>query len=98
MKYVMFTNEKTGLKLPVLASDTANHCDLQMGAGWIPTSAGFFDLKSFSTVGKSESLKMSPATGDDEVIKMVMAGMECIMFIIQDTETNREQLKIKGTK
>jgi hypothetical protein len=92
MKYVMFTHEKTGLKLPVLFSDYFNHCDIKSGIGWHPTSAGFFSVIGFKTYGKSDSLKMSPDIDDAEIIKLCLAGMEQMHFLNQDVESNKSRL------
>jgi len=93
MKYVMFTNAKTGLRIPVFSSDHTSHCDLRAGKGWVATSAGFYDLRSFTAVGKSESLKMTPHPDDSEICKITLAGMESMLFLVQDIEANLANLR-----
>ena len=93
MKYVMFTNAKTGLKVPVFSSDYAAHCDLRNGQGWFATSAGFFNIRDFSTTGKSESLKMEPHPDDAKICKLTLAGMESMLYLAQDTKANLDNLR-----
>lgn len=101
MKYVMFTNAKTGLRLPVLSAEYATHADLRMGIGWIPTSAGFVQLgghespttRLASCFRFSESLKLAPAEDDAQIIDIIIAGMESAIFLVQDTDENLRKLQ-----
>jgi hypothetical protein len=88
MKYVMFTHRKTGLKVPTFFSDHISHCDVKVGDEWVATSAGSFDLRTFQAVGKSSSLNMSPAPDDWEVCKLVICGVESMLYLAQNTKKN----------
>jgi hypothetical protein len=93
MKYVMFTHIKTGLKLPVFFADQFTHSEVQVEKGWVPTSAGHFSIMKFTTSGTSSSLKLQPVTDDAEVCKLVLAGMESMIYLAQDTEANLVHLR-----
>jgi hypothetical protein len=93
MKYVMFTNEKTGLRLPLFAADYVSHCDLQMGKGWVPTSAGFFSLAYQKIHGNSESLKLQPEKDDFDICLVVLGDMMSTIWLTQDATSNLERLK-----
>jgi hypothetical protein len=84
MKYVMFTNRKTGLRMPVFSSDSIPHCDISIGHDWVPTSAGFYDLKK--CVGYSSSLELKPAADDETICGCVVSGLESMIMLCQDPD------------
>lgn len=87
MKYVMFTNRKTGVRQPVLSSNFISHSDLRAGEEWVPTSAGFFDVLTMRASDESESLRLAPEADDTEIVKMALAGvLESMAFVSQDLE------------
>lgn len=92
MKYVMFTQEKSGIKIPILASNVISHADIQAGKGFIATSAGFFDIKTMRTCGRSESLDLHPEKDDSLIIQLVLASNEAVLIMFQDLELNKEKL------
>lgn len=84
MKYVVFEDVKTGLKMPVVFPDHITHSTIKI-EGANPISAGFCLVGTEEIVsignGGSESLNLSPAVGDRELIIAVLcnAGMYAFM-------------------
>jgi|GEM_PF-3043409 len=84
MKYVVFENMNTGLKMPVIFPDHITHSTIKIDDAK-PVSAGFCIVGTEEIVtigtGKSDSLNLSPATGDRELIIAVLcnAGMYAFM-------------------
>jgi hypothetical protein len=93
MKYVMFTQRKTGLKIPAFFSDHFVHSDVKVGKDWVPTSAGDFSMVNFTTFGESSSLKLKPVADDAEICKLTLAGMESMIYLAQDTKANLAHLR-----
>ncbi len=81
MKYIIFQQEKTGLKMPVIFPDHVTHASVKI-EGAHPVSAGFFKLKNVAIYKQpSESLKLSPKKGDRELLIFALmdAGMYAFM-------------------
>lgn len=89
----MFTNETTGLSLPVFCADMISHSSLSAGPGWFATSAGFFDLARMEASGESDSLHLKPCPTDQEILQLVISGLESIIFSYQDIFANLARVK-----
>jgi hypothetical protein len=94
MKYVMFTNVKTGQRLPVIFPDFLTHRDMRAGADWKPTSAGFFNGLTEKPYGKSETLKLRSREDDAELIIATLTNSNAIILFAQDEEGELEKLKV----
>jgi hypothetical protein len=89
MKYVMFTNIRTGLKLPSFFPDYFCHCDMvNKDINWVPTSAGDFCARTMKTFGYSDTLKLGPAADDAQVCALVLADLMSVIHFHQDPEAN----------
>lgn len=84
MKYIVFEQESTGLKMPVVFPDHVTHSQISI-EGTRPVSAGFClvgteELVTIGT-GKSDSLNLAPLAGDRELIVAALcnAGMYAFM-------------------
>ncbi len=100
MKYVMFTNYRTGVRVPVIFSDYLAHSEIGMESlVWEATSAGFVSVHNAHNArdicfGESKSLGLSFAPGDSSIILSELAGTAASMrFILQDPEANLAALK-----
>lgn len=98
MKYVMFTNRKVGASFPVLSSNHLTHSDMKAGPGMVPTSAGFFDIKTCRTFGESDSLGLKPAKTDAEVLMCVIGNMDSSIMLPQDFDKNLEAVREADNK
>lgn len=93
MKYVMFTNKKSGFKLPVLFAEMFTHASASMGNEWVATSAGFINSFSLRVSGASESLQLKPAPDDQDIISAIITGYDAMVLALQDPETNLAKMQ-----
>ena len=94
MKYVMFTHVKMGLRLSVLFAEVMTHADIKPPTpDWVATSAGFFSSAHAKVHGCSTSLGLTPLEVDGETCMLVVGGLESMMYALQDTAANLEQLQ-----
>lgn len=93
MKYVIFTNIKTGLSLPVFCANFLTHADLSAGPGFLATSAGFFDTKTCRAFGESDSLELKSRKGDADICLCILGKQESQIFLVQDTEENLDRVE-----
>ena len=88
MKYIVFQEMNTGSKMPIIFPDHITHSTIKID-GAKPVSAGFCLVGTEEIVtivtGKSDSLNLSPAVGDRELIIAVLcnAGMYAFMNFSQ---------------
>ena len=86
MKYIVFQEMNTGSKMPIIFPDHITHSTIKID-GAKPVSAGFclVGTEEIGTTGKSDSLNLSPAVGDRELIIAVLcnAGMYAFMNFSQ---------------
>lgn len=84
MKYIVFEQEGTGLRMPVLFPDHVTHCQMEI-EGAKPVSAGFVLIGGDNIVTvspqKSESLNMGPVEGDRELILATLSGAGIYAFL-----------------
>lgn len=93
MKYVMFTNVKTGIRLPVLLPETiVSHADASLGKDWVATSAGFYDTTKHETFNKSVSLRIGPLEEDAAILNAVLLGAESSLMLLQDPTESAQLL------
>nr|DAV64459.1 MAG TPA: hypothetical protein [Caudoviricetes sp.] len=89
MKYIVFEQDLTGLKMPVVFPDHITHSQIKI-EGSRPVSAGFCQVGTEEIVTiephKSDSLNLAPMPGDRELIVAVFcnAGIYAFMGIIPD--------------
>lgn len=84
MKYVVFEQEKTGLKMPVLFADHITHSSVKIEGAKV-VSAGFCLIGTEETIsvgtGKSDSLNIGPAQGDRELIIATLCNAGMYAFL-----------------
>lgn len=84
MKYVIFEDINTGLKMPIVFPDHITHSILKID-GAKPVSAGFCLVGTEEIVTieprKSDSLNLSPADGDRELIIAVLCNFGIYAFM-----------------
>ena len=84
MKYIVFEQEGTGLRMPVLFPDHVTHSQIAID-GAKPVSAGFVLIGGDNIVtvfpDKSESLNMGPIQGDRELILATLSGAGIYAFL-----------------
>lgn len=84
MKYVVFEDINTGLKMPVVFPDHITHSAIKIDCAK-PVSAGFCIVGTEEIVtigtGKSDSLNLSPAAGDRELIIAVLCNAGIYAFM-----------------
>lgn len=84
MKYIVFEQEGTGLKMPVVFPDHITHSTIKI-EGARPVSAGFCLLGTEELVtigtGKSDSLNLAPMVGDRDLIIAVLCNAGVYAFL-----------------
>ena len=83
MKYVIFEDDKTGLKQPVVFGDHTVHSSINVERSH-PISGGFFMIGKYGTVttyGTAESLGLQPQDGDDGLLFCVLQNMGTMFFL-----------------
>jgi len=76
MKYVVF--KQFDFYWPVVFPDHITHSDVKI-PGMTPASAGFVDSRSIRVYGKSESLNLEPAPGDEARLICLFTGKEALL-------------------
>ncbi|WP_147382095.1 hypothetical protein [Parabacteroides sp. AF48-14] len=88
MKYVVFEQERTGLKMPVLFPDHVTHSEIKI-EGTKVVSAGFCLVGTEEIVTilqeRSDSLNIGPAKGDRELIIAVLCNAGVYAFMNYDS-------------
>ncbi len=83
MKYIIFEDDRTGVKEPVIFGDHTVHSEVKVGRAH-PVSAGYFMLDNegiVSTYGYSPSLRLKPKEGDATLLYYVLRNMGAIYFM-----------------
>lgn len=84
MKYVVFEQESTGLKMPVIFPDHVTHSQVKI-EGVKPVSAGFCLVGTDELVtvlpDESESLQLGPVPGDRELLISVLCNAGVYAFL-----------------
>lgn len=83
MKYVIFEQDKTGLKEPVIFGDHTTHSAVKVERAH-PVSAGYFIIDQdgiVSTYGESQSLGLKPEDGDAILLYYVLQNMGTVYFL-----------------
>ena len=82
MKYIVFEDDKTGLKEPVIFGDHTTHSQVKVERAH-PVSAVFFtvDDGTVSTYGDAQSLGLEPKDGDTTLLYYVLQGFGTIYFM-----------------
>jgi hypothetical protein len=84
MKYIIFKDTVSGLTQPVLFGEHTSHSQIRVERAK-PVSAGFFTVSGENDkpciYGESDSLNLTPATGDLEYILMALADVGALFFI-----------------
>jgi len=82
MKYIIFKNNKTGLKQPMIFGEHTVHSQVTIENA-TPVSAGFFYIEGsgFVVSGESESLGLKPQEGDNDLLKLVLMNAGTMFFI-----------------
>ena len=62
------------------------------------TSAGFINGKTLEAHGRSDSLGLAAHSGDTEIIRCCLAGMESMVYVVQDLDENLERRRGRGLK
>ena len=83
MKYVIFKNKE--ILMPIVFHEAINHCDIKI-EGWKPVSAGFVYISKIGdpivdTERISDSLKLKPKEGDEQLIRMFLNNYSFSLFI-----------------
>ena len=83
MKYVIFEDDITGMKEPVIFGDHTVHSSVTVERAH-PVSAGFFMIDKggiVSTYGDAQSLGLTPAPGDATLLFYVLQNMGTMYFL-----------------
>ena len=83
MKYVIFEDNRTGMKESVIFGDHTVHSSVTVERSH-PVSAGFFTIDKegiVSTYGDAQSLGLKPAPGDATLLFYVLQNMGTVYFI-----------------
>lgn len=84
MKYVVFEQERTGLKMPVLFPDHITHSSVKI-EGTKAISAGFCLIGSNGIItilsNKSDSLNLGPAQGDKGLLIATLCNAGMYAFL-----------------
>lgn len=83
MKYIIFEDDKTGMKQPVIFGDHTVHSSVTVERAH-PVSAGFFQIDNegiISTYGDAQSLGLQPKNGDATLLFYVIQNMGTMFFI-----------------
>lgn len=83
MKYIVFEDDKTGLKEPVIFGDHTTHSQVKVERAH-PVSAGFFTIDDdgiVSIYGDAQSLGLEPKDGDATLLYYVLQGFGTIYFL-----------------
>lgn len=83
MKYIIFEQDGTGLKEPVIFGDHTVHSDVKVERSH-PVSAGYFMIDNdgiVSTYGDSQSLGLKPEEGDATLLYYVLQNMGTVYFL-----------------
>lgn len=83
MKYIVFEDDKTGLKEPVIFGEHTTHSQVMVERAH-PVSAGYFVLDNdgiVSTYGDAQSLGLKPEAGDATLLYYVLQNMGTMFFV-----------------
>lgn len=83
MKYVIFEQDRTGLKAPVIFGDHTVHSSVKV-EGAKPVSAGYFMIDNdgiVSTYGDAQSLGLKPEDGDATLLNLVLQNFGTAYFL-----------------
>lgn len=94
MKYLIFTNIKSGQKLPVFFPENVTHSEVKL-EGCVPVSGGFVNMQTFEACGSSQSLGLKPDfEADSNLIQLLLGGrFETMWALYQDADENKKQLE-----
>lgn len=83
MKYIVFEDDKTGIKEPVIFGDHTTHSQVMVERAH-PISAGYFMFDKdgiVSTYGDAQSLGLTPQDGDATLLYYVLQDMGTAFFL-----------------
>lgn len=86
MKYIIFEDDKTGMKEPVIFGDHTAHSEIRVERAH-PVSAGFFLIDEtglVSTYGDAKSIGLQPADVDSNLIFYVIKNLGTMFFLNYD--------------
>lgn len=86
MKYIIFEDDKTGLRKPVIFGDHTAHSEIRVKRAH-PVSAGFFLIDEtglVSTFGDAKSIGLQPADVDSNLIFYVIKNLGTMFFLNYD--------------
>lgn len=83
MKYIIFRQDDTELKEPVIFGDHTVHSAVNIECA-TAVSAGYFIIDNdgfVSTYGDAQSIGLKPADGDETLMEYVLQNMGTVYFL-----------------